>query len=430
MSNLILQSAYHTLGIINGESSIDEDVGVVYYKRSRCFGYVSICSRDALVVIAEARRSRFLRFLASIGEHLNEKNIAVLADKTFPPSPEPRNVGECLTTTEIPEMKSAASSNPGNVGEESVAAQSVAEEPVGGQSSESLDRESTESEMEVDAFGDPVIREESPSEPKSPSSPEASISSCNGSSADSDFSEEVSGLFFDRSVWRCEECFSMLVDGKCPDGHELRRCMSCGWQLDNGRCQRCVGMCGACGGASIDNQCDSCGTVEESGDDDTIAFDERDGLWRCIYCSWEVEADNATDGNCHCLNDKNQAHFIDLSDFLDYEPADSCSSEDDSSDSEMNSDDERFIDDAELPINGIASDATIETVNLAALYPAIELPEIMKATEMAKCAKGAEDKENVRRTASSDDIEIIEAPTANVPPNLPSNIIDCESMDT
>ena len=48
---------------------------------------------------------------------------------------------------------------------------------------------------------------------------------------------------------------------------------------------------------------------------------------------------------------------------------------------------------------------------------------------MAKGAKMAKDKENIEPTASSDDIEIIDAPTADGPPNLPSNIIDCESMD-
>lgn len=36
--------------------------------------------------------SRFLRFLATIGEHLNGKNVAVLAKKTFAASPEPESV--------------------------------------------------------------------------------------------------------------------------------------------------------------------------------------------------------------------------------------------------------------------------------------------------------------------------------------------------
>ena len=407
MWNSTLQMAYFALGIDNGALLPDEDVGVACYKRRSLDREFSTFLRDALEFIAEARKSRFLRFLATIGEHLNEKNVAVLAKKTFAASPEPENVGE-----------------------ESVSAESVDEGPAGGESPQNLASESSESEMEMDAYGEYyATSENSPSQPRSPSSSEASISSSDGMSADSDFSEEVGGIFFDQYIWRCEECSTALVDWKCPNGHELRRCKTCGWQLENGPCHGCLGLCGACGGERVDGQCRSCGASEESEDEDTIVFDELDGLWRCIYCQWEVEADNETDGNCHCLNDKLEAHFIDLSDCLDYEPADSCSSEDDSTDSDSNSDDEGFIDDAEIPMDGIAPDAAIEAVNLAALYPAGEVAKIMKSVDMAKGAKMAEDKENVEPTASSDDIEIIDAPTANGLPKLPSNIIDCESMD-
>ncbi|CAF9913220.1 MAG: hypothetical protein ALECFALPRED_008723 [Alectoria fallacina] len=399
--------AYFALGIDNGALLTDEDVGVACYKRRSLDREFSTFLRDALEFIAEARKSRFLRFLATIGEHLNEKNVAVLAKKTF-----------------------AASSEHENFAEESVSAESVNEGPTGGESFQNLASESSESEMEMDTYGEYyATSEDSPSQPRSPSSSEASISSNDGMSADSDFSEEVCGVFFDQYIWRCEECSTALVDWKCPRGHELRRCKTCGWQLENGPCHGCLGMCGACGGERVDGQCRSCGAGAESEDEDTIVFDELDGLWRCIYCQWEVEADNETDGNCHCLNDKREAHFIDLSDCLDYEPADSCSSEDDSTDSESNSDDEGFIDDAEIPMDEIAPDAAIEAVNLAALYPAGEVAKIMKFVEMAKGAKTAEDKENVEPIASSDDIEILDAPTANELPKLPSNIIDCESMD-
>lgn len=419
--------AYNDLGIPDGASLVDEDVGVAYYiSRSELPDNVERAT-NALEFIAQSRGSRFLRFLASIGEHLNEKNVAVLAKKTFA-SRKPENDPENFAHAELSGKVSPISPKPENTSEESVSAESVGEESLGGESSANLACESPESEMEMDAVGT-ATSEDSPSEPRSPSSPEASISSSNGTSADSDFSEEVSGIFFDNFTWRCEECYSVLVNGKCPNGHELRRCKTCDWQLDTGPCQRCLGICGACGGESLNCHCSSCETGEESKDDNTIFFDEGNGIWRCIYCSWEIEADNESDGNCHCLNGKGEAQFIDLSDYLDYEPADSCSSEDDSTDSESNSDDERFIDDSEVSIDGITSYATIETPNLAALYPAHVLPNIMKAAEMARGAKTHKDKENVGPTASSDEIEIIDAPTENVSPNLPSNIIDCESMD-
>ena len=430
MWNFTLYGAYLALGIHNGDSLADEDVGVAYYKE-RSLKVEQ--STSALKFIAEARRSRFLRFLATIGEHLDEKNVAILAKKTFPTSPEPENSGErgeVSDATGLVRKMTGSPIEPEIIDEESVRAKSAHDGSASEEGSQGRVRESSESAMEVDAFGEHYLTSSSsPSELRSPSSPEASIASTDGASADSDFSEEVGGLFFDRFGWHCEECYSVLVNGKCPEGHELRRCKKCGWQLDSGTCQRCPATCDACSGESVDGQCSNCGAGEESEDDGTIFFDESDEIWRCVSCTWEVEADNGTDGNCHCLNDNREAHLIDLSDCHDYEPADSCSSEDDSTDSELDSDDERFIDDTEVSIDGITADITIEPVNLAALYSAPDITNILAATAKAKGAKIAEDKENLGSTASSDDIEVFDAPTASDPPILPNNIVDCESMD-
>lgn len=320
MGNFTLKGAYLALGIYNGDLLADEDVGVVYYKeRPHKVEY----STDALQFIAEARRSRFLRFLATIREHLNEKNIAILAKKTFPASPEPENSGEVSDATGLVVKMTEAPIEPEHVDEGSIGAKSADDRSGSEEGSQDRVCESPESEMDVDASG---------------------------------------------------EHYPTSSAG------------------------------------------------EESEDDDTIAFDERDGIWRCVSCFWEVEAENETDGYCRCLTDKGQSYFIDLSGYHDYEPADSCSSEDDSTDSESNSDDERFIDDA--------ADITIEPVNLTALYKAPYISNILKATANAKDAKITKDKENLDSTASSDDIEIIDAPKANAPPVFPNNIIDCESMET
>lgn len=306
----------------------------------------------------------------------------------------------------------------------------MGEAPAKGESSQILASEASESEVDMDAYGEPYVANPGiPSEPRSPSSSEASFSSSDGMNADSDFSEEVAGEFFDRSIWRCEKCFAELVDSKCPNGHIPMRCESCGWQLDNGPCQKCLGVCGACAGERSDGKCSKCGESEESEEEDVIVWDEGENLWRCIYCQWEVEAENETDGNCHCLNDKGEAHFIDLSDCLDYEPADSCSSEDDSTDLEPDSDDEGFIDDADIAVDGVASDNAMETFNLAALYPAHVVAELRKTAEMAKGAKVAMDKEKIEPAVGSDDAKIIDTPTSSGPSSLPGNVIDCESMD-
>lgn len=80
---------------------------------------------------------------------------------------------------------------------------------------------------------------------------------------------------------------------------------------------------------------------------DIIIFDDVDGDWRCSECRWGIEADNETDGNCHCLDEKGGwMRVVDLSQIPEYEPADSAASSTESSlDQEGDSDDEDFIDD-------------------------------------------------------------------------------------
>ena len=170
-------------------------------------GELSSHALTALEFIAEARKSRFLRFLASIVEYLNGNNIAVLAKKTFPASPEPESIGDELVNAESAGVESAD--------------EEIAQNPAS---------DSSGSEIEMNAFGESyATSDDSPSQPRSPSSSEASISSGKGMSADSDFSEEVGAIFFDRRIWRCEECYTALFDWKCPNGHELKRCKACGW---------------------------------------------------------------------------------------------------------------------------------------------------------------------------------------------------------
>ena len=81
---------------------------------------------------------------------------------------------------------------------------------------------------------------------------------------------------------------------------------------------------------------------------DVITYDDVDGVWRCSECQWEIEADNETDGNCHCVEEEGRIRRVDLSQIPDYEPADDgASSIESSSDQEGDSDDEDAIDDGE-----------------------------------------------------------------------------------
>ena len=410
-----LGAAYDALHIgAVGASFADEDVAIAFYNANRNMGnfpsedVVSFFG-DALNFIAEARRSRFLRFFATIAERLDEKNVEVLAEKTFATLPEPENGSE-----------------------EGVNAEGAGISSTNEKSAQTPASESTESGMEVETDEEcDTTSEDSPSEPRSPSSAEAFITSSDDMSTDSDFSEEVGGMLFDHHVWRCEQCYTMLVDWKCPNGHELRRCETCGWQLDNnGPCQRCLGTrtSGARGRGSLfdEQNYDHCGGIEESENEDEIYFDDTEKIWRCTSCHWEIEADNETDGNCHCLNDKQELHFINLTDCLEYSPVDSCSSDDDeSTDSEEpNSDDEEFIDDTEIPLDGIASNAAVDAAHLAMWYSTWR-----NFRPMVGAADVKEDKENVEPSAVSDEVIDVDGQTAKEPSNMPNHIIDRESMD-
>ena len=182
------------------------------------------------------------------------------------------------------------------------------------------------------------------------SSEERSSDSISESDSDNESEEEP---YFDwdvendeRGSWYCT-CGEAFVDGKCPDGH-CGFCKSCGWEI-YGDCLRCPETCQGCGEDKVSGVCAECDSeIEDSKvGKDIITFDDVDGVWRCSECQWEVEADNETDGNCHCL-EEGQMRRVDLSQIPDYEPADDgASSIEFSSDQEGDSDDEDAIDDGE-----------------------------------------------------------------------------------
>ena len=194
--------------------------------------------------------------------------------------------------------------------------------------------------------------------------------------------------------WACD-CREPFVDGKCPFGH-CSFCKSCGWTIV-GDCRHCPNTCQGCGGDKVRGVCaecsstkktnitkftfcKSCGwniigdclrcpnTCQRCGEDkvngvcakcdpkkeeiqlrgDIIIFDRKDSVWRCSECLWEIEADNETDGNCHCVNEEGGLRMVDVSQIPEYKRADdAASSTEFSSDEEEDSDDESFIDDSE-----------------------------------------------------------------------------------
>jgi hypothetical protein len=376
--------AYDSMGC--NSSTSDEDVVVAYYPKlqssSLGFDY-----SGHLKTIALERKSCFLLFILSIHQHLNNENVAILAKK-------------------VPVILATPETNIEHV-----------------ESSQPEGTLSSGTDTELDEYGEPYGTQEETSETKSsglksPSSLEADLtSSSDDVIMDSDFEEDVGGIDFGNSSWRCEDCGCSIEDGSCPNGHDLKRCMTCDWQLVNGICPSCDG----CGMGKEDGGCPGCAS---DGDEDFIVSDSHDGIWRCIYCQWEVEADNETDGNCHCLNPQREARYLDLSECPDYHPADFDSSSDESaSDEEPDSEDERFIDNEAVAVEGVFDHAT-EATSLASITLEGRGPNsIHRAAKDAKTMVAAEDKENMEPDISTD-AAIVAGPDVGG-----SNIVDIESMD-
>ena len=345
------EAAYLILGC--DEAQPDEDIVVTWYSRTPF-------KLGALRAIAGARQSRFLFFVLSIHQHLNDTNVAILAKKT------PFTDSEDLLGAEHQDLDSS---------------------PVQKDSSSG-------SEISLDEYGEVnAISEASDQGLKSPCSESYIASSAEDMDMDSDFEEESGGAYFDGKSWHCEECSYEFVDGKCPCGGELRRCESCNCQCTSQLCFECSKKCDACGGETVDGVCENCTGDEESNDDKVIEYDLKDSVWRCTDCQWEVEADNGVDGNCHCLNERGEARYLDLSECIDYEPADSCSSQDDSASDEPDSLDESAIDDEEerSDLDETSGPTGNDTATIAEQDP-------------------EQDKENPPPNPSSDDVQLVDRP--------------------
>ncbi|CAF9904945.1 MAG: hypothetical protein ALECFALPRED_010642 [Alectoria fallacina] len=309
----------------------EEQVVIAYYALASTSTSAKAEAKTALAVIANAKASKWLLFALGISEHLNVHNLSTLI---VPPANVPRN------------LEDRSKEGPPH---------------LNGSISESI-----------------FSRVHPPHTPSSyntwsaGSTPELLASEFN-SEADTDCSEDLEDELFHlrRDVWRCNECNAELIDGECPDGHNLsNRCEECGENCLERYCRDCVPLsCRKCGYLSIRDVCLICGYDREDGDKEMsnqaeekeILFDEHDGVWRCVHCQWEVEWDNegigeAFDiGTCQCMIEDGRPRQIDLVKYPDYEPAycilgDSGQHHSDlnspqSSDSEGDSDDEHFIDD-------------------------------------------------------------------------------------
>ena len=329
-----LAGAYEGIGI-KDPSIPDGDVvaafHTAYLQETRISDIKQLWSVKALQIISHCRQSRLLEFILTIVPHLTTDNVRILARAplSFPSAGSPANINNeqhihessCINITDgegafdppnatvaIAVPASSQSSN----GELNIA---PASSPL----------KSTTSSVDDDGS---VFSEEI-SSTDAPSSGEGS--------SDSDFDEPIGGKYWNGMNWRCEECLEELVDGKCPYGDIISPCRLCGYDLEAGNC-----TCTLHEDESIVEGAD-------------MVWDNRDEIWRCTTCLWEIEANSEDEGQCHCQIDPGEpiqplpmttpTRRIELLYYPDYAPADSDSSGPESVDSEPDSGDESCIED-------------------------------------------------------------------------------------
>ncbi|KAL8647991.1 MAG: hypothetical protein Q9226_006196 [Calogaya cf. arnoldii] len=316
----------------------------------------------ALRTIAVHRQSRLLAFVLSILPHLNDHNVGLLTYTPLPPMPKkaavrlqtqdtlPVGIGHIILTEPDTTVRDAANGTSQHGGHTSNEKEDQTMTPA---SSGLEENESTSSYCDSPS---PIAESAS-----SADIPSSSVDLMDTSSDSSGNSSREEGKYYDGQRWRCEECSERLAVCQCPDGCSTYRCALCGsGEADMEFCTYCSrchntnkGSCGGCRDvANID--------CEEEEDLSTLLWDADDKIWRCALCHGEVEANSDEEGHCHCYTKHDIPVYIglvglvpgyswsrriELSEYPEYQPADSDSSGADPTDSEPDSGDEEFIED-------------------------------------------------------------------------------------
>ncbi|KAI4239699.1 MAG: hypothetical protein LQ349_000173 [Xanthoria aureola] len=364
------EAAYIQLGI--ADHNVDDgNVVASFYalysklpKAVRGAAYASsLIYTEALRTIAIYRQSRLLAFVLTILPYLDDHNVALLTCAPLTPMPTNTNAG-----TPIQDTFSTGNECIVDVTEPDTAVANAADgtsQDGGHPSQKTGDQILTLASSGLEENEPTLLYSDSPS-PVAESASSADIPSSSVDLMDTSSGSSL-GHYYDGQMWRCEGCDELLAACQCLDDSSTHDssthpCAVCGSEDANMQfctyCSKChkteKGPCGGCQDAA--NQYS---VVSEGEHLSELFWDERDGIWRCALCYWEVEANSNEEGYCHCyikqdtpasldgFSNRNAdwCRRIELSEYPEYEPADSDSSGADSTDSEPDSGDEEFIED-------------------------------------------------------------------------------------
>ncbi|KAL8998070.1 MAG: hypothetical protein Q9188_006181 [Gyalolechia gomerana] len=331
---LSIEDSAYTLLQITDRNISDNDLVASFYKfytnppkelpRHYFSTYIG-----ALKIIATVRQSRLLLFILTIIPNLNEHNTGL------------RGPGMKAQVREnIVDLTEPDSTHPGTIDDSSG---SGGEHPS--EEEPTLTPDTSGFELTDSLYS------ESPT-PRGDSQSFADVASISDDSMEtSSESSRECGQYHDGQTWRCEACAETPADCGCPNGQPARRCAICGHDVD---LEYCTGYCSKCHDV-IGEPCTGCLVVDEyttsadePEDSDALFWDPANEIWRCSDHFWEVEANHAQEGYCHCkVDDKRITSYpyrdvvrrIELLEYPEFDPADSDSSVADSTDSEPDSED-------------------------------------------------------------------------------------------
>ncbi|KAL8791997.1 MAG: hypothetical protein Q9195_005415 [Heterodermia aff. obscurata] len=398
-----ITDAYECIGVFDTRMP-DGDVAAAFYaaysaQRDKPNGN-SFWPMKSLIMIAEERRSQLLAFVREMIPHLTKENVSILATKKAPAqNAESSTPAKVETTSDEPGFQFSKSSN-----------FSIRASPqpfiFGASANSTPSKQGPVTTVDISDSDDSIASDQ----PDDASNFSSDFSSNSPPSPDDDSnvsetSEPAGGKFYNGEFWCCKVCNEELDDeGKCYDDHTTNPCRYCGKDFEPATCSRYCIECHA----ELPTPCSICYKHEASDEDEPrgdiqMVWDDRDEVWRCTTCNWEVEANSENEGQCHCTADpdvNNPSHLppfffttsvvymnnlkqtqefiptaeltnprafmrspphwsrpavmkrlvrpIELLYYPEYEPADSDSSGEESVDEEPDSEDEWAIDDSEF----------------------------------------------------------------------------------
>ena len=298
-----IADAYKCIGV-HDTSIPDGDVAVAFYT-AYSFQWDRFDGNPAwpvrsLDVIADSRQSQLLAFVREMIPHLTKEKVNILATKT-----PPAQITESLTITNF-EVTSGepgfqihkSPTNPVHASPELIIFDAlVSSKPMTQGSATAVDTSDLNDGIGSD-------------QPDDASNFSADFFSSNAPSSDYDsntsqISEPAGGKFWNGEALCCKICNEELNDeGECDDGHTINPCRYCGKEFEPLACSR---FCIECH-RELSTSCSICNEDGVSHEDELteaiqMVWDDKDNVWRCTTCMWEVEANSENEGQCQCTVD-------------------------------------------------------------------------------------------------------------------------------